>query len=42
MPQFSLATQSVLALHAEGYTSGVVVDIGAGHSAVVPVLEGQP
>lgn len=41
VPQFSLATQSVLALHAEGYTSGVVVDIGAGHAAVVPVLEGK-
>ena len=41
VPQFSLATQSVLALHAEGCTSGVVVDIGAGHAAVVPVLEGE-
>ena len=41
VPQFSIATQSVLALHAEGLTSGVVVDIGAGHAAVVPVLEGK-
>ena len=41
VPQFSLATQSILALYADGRTSGVVVDIGEGHSAVVPVLQGN-
>jgi len=40
-PVFGLATQSILALYAEGRTSGVVVDVGDGHSTIVPVLDGR-
>lgn len=41
VPRFSLVTQSVLALYAAGRTSGIVVDIGAGQSSVLPFLQGK-
>lgn len=41
VPRFSLANGSVLSLHGYGLSSGVVVDVGEGHSAIVPVVDGK-
>ena len=40
LARFSLANGSVLSLHGYGLSSGVVVDVGEGHSAIVPVVDG--
>eukprot|EP00116_Pleurobrachia_bachei_P008028 sb/3468290/ len=41
IPRFCLANQAVLSLYAEGRTSGVVVDIGAGSACGIAVSSGN-
>lgn len=42
VPAFYLATPALLALFASGRTTGVVVDLGAGATHIVPIVEGHP